>query len=155
MKYEGTTVAYFERSWYSMCMVTVDKRKINEIAKRYNLSLVVLFGSQASGFTHGESDADVAFLSENKISFEDEVLLNTDLTEVFKNDKVSTVNFRKAPPLLLKQIVQNAKVLYEKTPHLFDDMLLYALRTYEEAEPLFRLREEYLKRRISEYKYVG
>ncbi|HBV01769.1 MAG TPA: hypothetical protein DEF00_05325 [Candidatus Taylorbacteria bacterium] len=136
-------------------MIKIDKNRIAEIAVRYHFSLVVLFGSQATGFTHKESDVDVAFLSENKMSFEDEVSLNTDLTEVFKNDKVSTVNFRKAPPLLLKQIVQNAKVLYEKTPHLFDDMLLYALRTYEEAEPLFRLREEYLKRRISEYKYVG
>lgn len=136
-------------------MVKIDKNKIAEIAKRHNLLLVVLFGSQATGFTHKESDVDVAFLSDGKISFEDETSLNADLIEVFKNDNISTVDFRKAPPLLLRQIVGDAKVLYEKAPHTFDEIFLYALRTYEEAGPLFKLREEYVKRRISEYKHAG
>lgn len=136
-------------------MIELDKNKIAEIAKRYNLSLVVLFGSQVSGFTHKESDVDVAFLSDDKISFEDEVSLNADLIEVFKNNNISTVDFRKASPLLLKQIVKNAKILYEKVPHIFDEMFLYALRVYEEAEPIFKLREEYVKRKINAYKYAG
>lgn len=135
-------------------MIEIDKNKIAEIAKRYNLSLVVLFGSQVSGFIHKESDIDVAFLSGDKISFGNEVLLNTDLIEVFKNNNISTVDFRKASPLLLKQIVKNAKILYEKVPHIFEEIFLYALRAYEEAEPIFKLREQYVKRRISEYKYA-
>ena len=90
------------------------KKKIALLAKNYNLSLVVLFGSQASGKTHKESDVDVAYLSLAKLSFDDEARLNADLTEVFRNDAVSLVNFKTAPPLLLKQIVTNAQVLYER-----------------------------------------
>lgn len=130
------------------------KPQIAKIAETYGLTLVVLFGSQTTGQTHKESDVDVAYTSSKKLSFHDEVRLNADLTEIFRNDMVSLVNFKTAPPLLLKQIVTNAIVLYEKTPHLFVEMFLYALRAYEEAQPLFALREAYLKRRVREYKHA-
>ena len=136
-------------------MTSEGKEKIKGVAKRQNLALVALFGSQTSGFTHKESDVDIAYLSDKKLSFEEEVILNADLISVFQNDKISLVNFKKAPPLLLKQIVSNAVVLYEKRPHLFTEMFLYALRMYEEAAPLFALREHYLARKINEYQHVG
>ncbi len=128
------------------------KPKIAELAKKYGLTLVVLFGSQATGQTHKESDVDVAYMSEKKLSFDDEALLNFNMTEIFHNDKVSLVNMKTASPLLLKQVVTDAVVLYERTPHLFIEMFLYALRVYEEARPIFELRDAYLERRISEYK---
>lgn len=129
------------------------KPHIKKLAKKYDLTLVVLFGSQVTGETHKESDVDVAYLSDEKLSFDEEVLLNTDLTEIFRNDKVSLVNLKTASPLLLKQIVTTAVVLYEKESHLFIEMFLYALRMYEEAEPLFDLRRHYLERKIREYKH--
>lgn len=155
--------------WYSIRMTEADKKRparhsrefqalaggIAEIAQKHGLALVVLFGSQANGFTHTESDVDIAYFSDRKLSFEEETTLNSDLIPVFKNDKISLVNIKKAPPLLLKQIATNAIVLYEKNPHLFTEIFLYALRTYEEAKPLFELREHYLKRRIGEYKNAG
>jgi len=125
------------------------------IAKKHDLTLVVLFGSQVSGFTHKESDVDIAYLSDSKLSFDDEVRLNAALMEVFKNDAVSLVNLKTAPPLLLKQVVTNAVVLYERTPHLFTHIFIIALRMYEEAMPLFELRSHYLAKKINAYKYVG
>ena len=136
-------------------MTEQDKIKVVDIAKKHGLALVALFGSQTSGFTHKESDVDVAYLSDKELSFEEEATLNADLIPVFQNDKISLVNLKKAPPLLLKQIVSNAVVLYEQRPHIFIEQFLYALRTYEEAAPLFALREHYLKRRINEYKHAG
>ncbi len=133
-------------------MVEIDKNKIAEIAKRYNLTLIVLFGSQVTGFTHKESDVDLAYKSSKKLSFHDEVLLNTEFTEIVRNDKVSLVNLKTASPLLLKQIVTNAIVLFEESPHLFTELFIYALRVYEEAEPIFDLRRHYVLRRINEYK---
>ena len=130
------------------------KKKIALLAKNYNLSLVVLFGSQASGKTHKESDVDVAYLSLAKLSFDDEARLNADLTEVFRNDAVSLVNFKTAPPLLLKQIVTNAQVLYERESHLFTEMLLYSLRAYDDAKGIFDLTGKYVSRRISEYRHA-
>ncbi|MBI2623501.1 MAG: nucleotidyltransferase domain-containing protein [Candidatus Liptonbacteria bacterium] len=122
---------------------------IAALAEKYGLSLVVLFGSQATGQTHKESDVDVAYLADKKLSFDDEVLLNFDLTEVFRNDKVSLVNLKTAPPLLAKQIVTNAVVLYERSQSLFNEAYLYALRNYDDAEILFELRRDFLDYTLS------
>lgn len=124
------------------------------MAEKYGLTLVLLFGSQVSGFTHPESDVDVAYLSDRKLSFDDEVLLNSDLIEVFKNDKISLVNLKTAPPLLLKQVVTKAVVLYEQTPHLFTETLLSSLRAYDEARGIFELTSKYVSRRVDEYRHA-
>jgi predicted nucleotidyltransferase len=127
------------------------KPKIQEIAEKYGLSLVVLFGSQATGQTHKESDIDVAYQSDQKISFDEEIQIDADLIELFKNNDVQLVNVKKASPLFLKKIVENAIVLYEKNRGIFTDLLLYSLRMYEEAGVLFDLRDHYLKHKILQY----
>ena len=127
------------------------KERAGKLAEQYGLDLLVLFGSQVTGFTHKESDVDVAYLSDRKLSFEDEILLNTDLTEIFGNDKVSLVNLRQAPPLLAKRIVSEGIVLYAKTSSLFSQLYAQTLRTYEEALPLFELRRRYLDYKLKQY----
>ncbi len=129
-------------------------KKVKDIAPQYNLELALLFGSQVTGKTHSESDFDVAYMSNEKLSFNDEIKLNTDLTEIFRNDRVSLVNLKTASPLLIKQIVRNCLILYEKERHLFSDLLAYALRTYEEAGPLFELRRHYVEYKIDQYKHA-
>lgn len=131
------------------------KEKIKTLAEKYGLSLVVLFGSQVSGQTHSESDFDVAYASDKKLSFDEEVLLNTDLTGVFRNDHVQLVNMKTASPLLLKQIVTKGVVLYEKEKHIFESFFVYGLRLYDEAGALFDLRRHYLDKTIKEYKHAG
>ena len=51
-------------------MIDMDKIKpqIKELAEKYGLKLVMLFGSQASGKTHKESDVDFAFTADEYIS---------------------------------------------------------------------------------------
>lgn len=110
------------------------KPLIAKLAEKYYLTLVVLFGSQATGQTHRESDVDVAYISDKKLLFDEEALLNSDLTGIFQNDKVSLVNLKTASPLLLKQIVTNAVVLYEKEQSAFNEEYLYALRLYDDLK---------------------
>jgi len=126
-------------------------RKIKELADKYNLNLVLLFGSQVTGKTHSESDFDVAYMSNKKLSFNDEVKLNTNLTEIFENDQVSLVNLKTASPLLTKLITDNCIVLYEREKYVFSNLLTYVLRTYEEARPLFELRRHYIEHKIRQY----
>ena len=55
-------------------MIDVEKIKpqIKELAEKHGLKLVMLFGSQVTGKTHKESDYDIAYLSDKKLSFDDE-----------------------------------------------------------------------------------
>jgi len=41
-------------------MVKFNKEKLDVVRKRYNLSLVILFGSQVDGRVHPKSDLDIA-----------------------------------------------------------------------------------------------
>ena len=51
-------------------MEKIGQDKIEEIAKKYSLKLLLLFGSQSSGKTHPMSDFDFGynFIVEDKIS---------------------------------------------------------------------------------------
>lgn len=130
-------------------MLTPDIQvKVAEVARKYDLSLVLLFGSQATGNTHKESDVDIAYLSEAPLSLGDESKLVVDLIQIFRSEVVDLTSIRGASPLLLREIVRTGKVLFERTPSLFTSLYAYALRIYEEAQPLFELRSAFLKKRI-------
>ena len=129
------------------------KGPIKKLALKYDLALVVLFGSQVTGKTHKESDYDIAYLSSGKkINLEEEIKINNELIEIFKHNAIQLVNLKNVSPLLGKKIVEHAIVLYEKERHLFDTFFISALRLYDEARPLFDLRSHYVSNIIEEYK---
>lgn len=122
------------------------KSSIRALAEKYNLTLVLLFGSQAGGVIHKESDVDIAFVPERTLSVNDEVRINYELTAVFGRNDIDTVNMRTAQPLLLQQIMDGATVLYEKTGLEFSRYEAYAQRRFREAQPLFEIHRHELDR---------
>lgn len=123
--------------------------KIRILAEQYRLTFVILFGSQATGKTHRESDVDIAYQSVEPLSLREEGKLILDLMPIFKTNKIDLVALHNAPPLLLNEIVRTGRVLYERIPAAFVDFYLYARRVYDESRPLFRLRSEYVHRKIA------
>ena len=67
--------------------------KIAELAQKYHLSLVVLFGSQSRGDTHSKSDVDIAYRGAGPLLLESEGMLIVELIEVFHTDKIDLVLF--------------------------------------------------------------
>lgn len=124
--------------------------RISAIAEKYRLSLVLLFGSQATGKTHKQSDIDIAYFGQEPLSLAEESRLVIDLMQAFRTDAVDLVSLQNAPPLLRYQIASSGRVIYELMPGLFTSFFIHALRQYEEAKPLFRLRSKYLDKRIAE-----
>lgn len=120
--------------------------KIKELADKYDLSLVLLFGSRATGKVHPRSDFDIAYLSKNPLDLMDEARLLCDLMPVFRSDKVDLVNLKKSPPLLMKRIFDSHQVLFCADKTQYFNYQIYAIMRYEEAKPLFELRDESLKR---------
>lgn len=123
----------------------IPDQKIKKLARKFNLSLILLFGSQASGKTHSESDVDLAILPKDELSAKKEIGLNTEFCNLLKTDRVDTVNLKKASPLLLKQVLDNCKILFQKNPQVFSRFEARTLRKYQEAKPLFEMRHEKLK----------
>lgn len=128
------------------------KPKIEEVAKRYKLTLMVLFGSQVDKkYLHEESDIDIAYKAEKPLSLREEAKLIVDLMPVFRTKRIDLASLRRASPLLMKQIADKSIPLYEKEPSLYDRFYLYAIQRHKEAKPLFEMESRYVKKVTAEY----
>lgn len=116
------------------------KPKIKKLAEKYNLSLVLLFGSQASGKTHPQSDVDLAFVAEKSISLKDIARMQNEFSEKLEIKNLEMVALNNAHPLLLKQAALKSVVLYEKEKFSYAKLRIYALKRFMEARPLLELR---------------
>ncbi|TSC55317.1 MAG: nucleotidyltransferase [Parcubacteria group bacterium Gr01-1014_18] len=125
--------------------------KIREIAQKYDLDLLLLFGSQATGKTRKDSDFDVAFYGGRRLEFREECQMITELMAVFKTHQVDLVNLRTAKPLILAAIFDKCQILFEGTrrPLLFDHMRAFAFHQYVETKPLYQYRFEKLKKSLN------
>lgn len=124
-----------------MEITTQQQKDIKGVADKYDLSLVVLFGSAATGQTHKNSDVDIALKSHRALELMDEARLNGEFCRIFRRNDVDVVNLAHAQPLLMKQIADQGIVLYASQPGLFERFVLYALQRYAEAKPLFEMNE--------------
>lgn len=136
-------------------MLNIDeiKPRVAKLAEKYGLSLVILFGSQATHRTHKESDIDLAYFSKVPIDIHGESCLVVDLMDIFKTDKVDIVSLRNSPPLLLKNIFEDGVVIYKNKNigTLFEEFKISAIRKYFESKRLFDLRSNYVSNKIKEY----
>lgn len=124
----------------------IDTKKVRELAQKYGLSLVVLFGSRATGKTHKRSDTDVAVRGERPIDLSELCALSVELPEAVRSPRVDVVDMRTAPPLLMREIARDGIVLYEKDPTEFARFQMYAFKRYVEARPLFEMRRTFIKK---------
>ncbi|MBI4599737.1 nucleotidyltransferase domain-containing protein [Candidatus Uhrbacteria bacterium] len=121
------------------------EKKIAEVAEKYGLKLVLLFGSQVHGRTHRESDIDIGVLPQKALSFTDEVYLATEFINIFGMTADFT-NLYKAPPLLLMEVIKNNHVLYQEEPTAYTDFFVYAKQRFSEAAPIFAMTDAAVRR---------
>ena len=140
-----------DEDWMNLFMVLnieTIKPIVKKLAEDFGFSLVVLFGSQATGKTHKKSDVDIAFLSDIKMGLYDIAKMQTEFEQVLKIGKIELVDLRNSPPLLLKEIAKNSILLYEKDALALARFKIYAFKRYVESKKLLTLRAAALDRFI-------
>lgn len=135
---------------FSVIEITPEKQKIiRKMAEKYGLGLVMLFGSQVTGKTHKESDFDIAYLSDKKLSFEDEGKMIIDMAGVIgsRDERlINLSNIKKAGALLLKEIFDKHQILFCADRNVYDSYRIFAVKNFIESRPLFDLRDYLIKR---------
>ncbi len=122
-------------------LLTVEKKsEIASLARKYGITLFVLFGSQATGRTHAQSDADFAFVSKHALSPHEIAHYAFDLSAVAHFSHIELTDIHDAPPLLLKQVAVTGILLYEAEPSVYALFRIYAIKRYMEAQKLLSLR---------------
>jgi predicted nucleotidyltransferase len=122
------------------------KQELKKIAEKYKLNFLALFGSRAIGLERKDSDYDIAYSPQEEFDYDKEYFLSLELARVFKSFKIDMVSTKNSPPLLMREIAFNSKLLYEKEKNSFDYFQMYAFKIYVEAKPLFKMTHDYVNR---------
>ncbi len=120
-------------------------KKLKDIAKRYKLELILMFGSRVSNNIHSESDIDIAVYGKHILSEKEKIALIVEFSNIFHKDKIDIVDIKTASPLLKREIFKSYKVLYQKTPMLLHQLELVSIYEYKESEILYQIRRERLQ----------
>ena len=125
--------------------------EISEIVSKYNLKLLLTFGSYNTERYRPDSDIDVAYLSHDKLDVDRELQLLNDIALYFRKDRIDLVNLEKAVPLLMYEIANGATALYEENDS-FMRFKLKAWARYADTKHLREKRRLYLNEKVEEYK---
>lgn len=113
---------------------------VANIARKYGLKMVVLFGSVAKNRANQNSDIDIAILSFEPFFLKKELELRYELQSLFEKE-VDLVFLQDAGALLLGQIAREGKLLFGKKKD-FDAFRIYAMKSYLDFKPYFQLQEK-------------
>lgn len=127
------------------------KKKIKEIGKKYQISLVLAFGSFTTSKLHKGSDLDIAVLSKEDIGFQEYSKLYSDFSEILEGQNVDLVLINHADPLFLKQILANCQVLYGSERTLAE-LKIYGFKRYCDYRPYLSLERKFVHQFIKEFK---
>jgi predicted nucleotidyltransferase len=129
-----------------------DSDELKKVARRYDLDLIVLFGSHAKGRDRKGSDIDVAVRARKRRwgNAEWELGLASDLTAAVKSSgEVDVAFLNGADPILMFEVASDGVPLFEAEPATFVQFVSYAARVYDDNR---KWRER--RRRYQESKYA-
>ena len=115
------------------------------------LKMLVLFGSQATGETHAESDWDFAVLYDETLKQEHlkqdilkELEIPLILGEIFhlNRDKIDVVNLNHCSPLLSYQVAKNGQLIYELSLGQFTKFRIQAWKKYADTAKFRKIEKE-------------
>ncbi len=122
----------------------------NEIAEKYELYFILLFGSMVTGTATEESDIDVAIYGRHILTETEKIQLTVEFFPLLKTEKIDLVDIKIASPLLRKKIFDAYKILYVKDASLLYQVELTSLYEYKEQSILYEIRHERLKEILSD-----
>lgn len=118
-------------------------KSLQQIARSYDFTLLVSFGSYNTDRFTAESDIDLGYLSKTALDASQQLALMQDFISLFGRDKIDLVDLSIASPLLLYEVACNSQVLYEED----DSYLKFKLRAsarYADTKWLRKKRRAYL-----------
>ncbi|MCD6093258.1 MAG: nucleotidyltransferase domain-containing protein [Candidatus Omnitrophica bacterium] len=142
-----------------MTLTSSQKQKIQEIGKKYDLKLIILHSSYASGKIRKGSDLDIAVLGKKPIESDVLLKIHSDLADVFGDDSEREVDLKSLhhiDPLFRYQVAKHSQLLFGRLLD-YNEFRAYAFCSFYDAKDVFNL-ERLLILRLQDSlskKYVG
>ncbi len=124
-----------------MKLTELEKQEIKKIGKKYNLKLIILHGSYATGKARTDSDLDIAIIGKKLIDFKKLAKIYSALSKVLGDNTkreldIKTLN--RADPLFYYHIAKYSELLYGSLLN-YNEFRAYAFRSYYDSKDLFKL----------------
>lgn len=120
------------------------QKKLNKIFKENKVILAYLFGSEAKGTSHKESDVDIGVLFDKKINPKDYLKLEGKLieffSEIYPKREINIVNLNISSPLLKQVAILEGKLLYNRRE---TERILFEIKTLREYDDYLHLSNIY------------
>ena len=123
------------------------------MAKRFSLRFIVLFGSAARGKMHEESDIDVGVLTDHPMTSSNRLKLWYELSILFQAD-IDLAVLNHPNPLFGFRVANEAKILFEKEPRVWENWKSYAVRHYWDTAKFRQDLQERLSERVKRVRHA-
>ena len=123
---------------------------IKKVALDFNIALMYIYGSYASGRGSKLSDLDIGFLTHGQISLDEQLSLLGILQDIFEEEAIDLVDFSRAPLTLIHRALKEGRCIYARSLSEKVDFEVRHECLYLDAEPLRREYELFLTRRIED-----
>lgn len=123
------------------------KKQIIPLAKKYQLKLVLLYGSQATNRARKDSDLDIAVLGEKPVLFDTIISLNSDLMSLLRFNEIDVKSLHRVDSLFRYQVTKNAILLYGDL-NFYQRYQCYAFQDYIDSGDLFQLKKIIINKRL-------
>ncbi len=130
-----------------MTNLKINKERLKNLCQKYNIQLIILHGSYATGNEEGKSDIDIGILGREKLDLNNQLNILNDFSEVF-GDKFDPVFLNGAEPLISYQVAIHGKPLFEETEGIFQRFRIQAVARYMDSKKFRNMEKLYLKRAI-------
>jgi predicted nucleotidyltransferase len=129
--------------------IDASPEKLREGALRFDLDLIVVFGSFASGRADSRSDLDVAVRSRTPPGLREAGSWKEDLflmlVDAFSAEGIDLIVINDADPLLAGEVARGGTALYEREPGVFSEFYLDAMKRLADSSKIAWWEREYVQ----------
>jgi uncharacterized protein len=126
----------------------MNTQRLEQIAHRHGVELILEFGSMVTGRVHPRSDVDLAVLLDRPApSFETMADLRHELQSLHPDREVDVAIINRADPFFLKKITDRCRLLYG-SPQRLAELKIYAFKRYQDHRRYLPLEREYVQRTL-------
>lgn len=137
--YVDTSICY---TFLYMKLTNQQRQQLESIGKKYDLKLILLYGSFASGLIYNNSDIDIAYMEQKDLTLDKTLELDSELADVFVNENrdCDINSLRRKDSLFLYEVSKNSQLLYG-SDYDYAEFCAYAFRLYVDTEDLRKLED--------------
>ncbi|WP_276620261.1 type VII toxin-antitoxin system MntA family adenylyltransferase antitoxin [Syntrophomonas wolfei] len=133
-------------------LIKIDADKLQQVVEKYQLKLLVYYGSYArqEDFDPSRSDIDIAFISEQQLNSQQLFDLMSDLILLHRKSNIDLVNLQTASGLLKEAVANDGRVLYEKEEGYFQELCPYLYKCYYETRKFRQVKHALFEKKLAE-----